>query len=100
MARAVTAARRWSRLGLRSSLRRGAWAVLFGLLTAIVFASAGSLGGVNVRAGQVAPVTLKAPRTFVDRPTTDRLRLAAEQRVAPVYTPANGTLQQVLGTFD
>ncbi len=39
----------------------------------------------QLAAGQVAPRDVEAPRDFIDRPTTERLRREAADRVMPVY---------------
>lgn len=39
----------------------------------------------QLSAGQVAPRDVEAPRDFIDRPTTERLRREAAERVMPVY---------------
>lgn len=65
--------------------RRLAWAVLCFLVLGLLFSSGFVPYRLDVKAGQVAPRDIEAPRDLIDRPTTERLRREAVARVSPVY---------------
>ncbi|MDI3318074.1 MAG: HDIG domain-containing protein [Bacillota bacterium] len=82
----------------RTLLVAGLWLVL-----ALVLGTAAWPRTLTVRAGQVAPVTLKAPHDFVDRRTTEKLRQEAASHVAPVMrrdpTVTGRVLDQIQNDF-
>jgi putative nucleotidyltransferase with HDIG domain len=80
--------------------RRAGWAVGFWLATALVLATAALPAQLSLRAGEVAPSTVKAPRDLIDRPTTARLRRAAEQQVPNVYRAVAAIQDSAMGNFD
>ncbi len=55
------------------------------LLSLAAVLAAGTAGRYQLKAGQVAPADLVAPREFVDRPATERLRQEAASRVMATY---------------
>ncbi|MBX5464953.1 MAG: HDIG domain-containing protein [Clostridia bacterium] len=67
------------RAGQRLLLAGGLWLVL-----AAVLAASSWPQSLVLRAGEVAPFTLKAPHDFVDVQATEKLRQEAASRVAPV----------------
>lgn len=89
-----------SRLRRDSAARRSGWAVVFLLITALLFATAVLPAQVVVQKGQVASRTITAPQDFIDRPTTNRLRQAAAAQVPAVYRTVAAVQSSVLGEFD
>ncbi|MBE3589601.1 MAG: HDIG domain-containing protein [Firmicutes bacterium] len=77
--------RRVQRFG-HAGARRAALALAFLLVTAGTLASAFVPERVDVRLNQPARGAIKAPREFIDWPTTRRLQAEAAARVADVYT--------------
>ncbi len=82
------------------AVRRGLWALVFFAAAATVFASVSLPREVNLRAGQVAPFTIRSPRDMVDQPTTNELRLAAADRVQPIYQTDQAITAQALEQLD
>lgn len=85
-----TPAARLLRERLRSALNEDArvrllWGILCFTLLGMLFFSALAAGGLDLSVGQVAPRDITAPRDFLDRPTTERLRREAADRVEPLY---------------
>lgn len=83
-----------------SAGRRAAWAIVFLLACAVLFATSILPVQVSLRAGQVASTTVLAPTDFIDRPTTNRLRQAAAAQVAPIYDTVSAVQSDVLASFD
>ncbi len=78
-----------ARLGLilrAPGVRRTLWVALFAAVVAGLFASVSLPSQVNLRAGEVAPSTILAPRDLVDRQATAAARQNAALKVPPVYT--------------
>ncbi len=82
---------------------RAAWtgACVLGLAAVL---SSGAGGQYRLKPGQVAPVDLVAPREFVDRPATERLRQEAASRVMATYVrraeAAQRAEEAAAGAFD
>lgn len=103
--------RRWNR-GVRAlwrtcaalaagrGARRALWLALCVAAMAALFASVGLPQDVDLRAGQVAPFTIKALHDFVDRPATLAAQNAAAARVRPVYAVDPSVTQDALARFD
>lgn len=87
-------------LGRDAGVRRAIWALLLVLLTAAVYASVSLPHEVDLRAGQVAPFTIKSARDMVDRPATERRQAAAASKVLPVYSTDARVTEQALAAFD
>ena len=81
-------------------VRRGLWVLLFTAATAALFASVSLPREVNLRPGEVAPYSIKAPRDMIDHPGTLALQQAAEAKVAPVYRIDSAITREALGSFD
>ena len=81
-------------------MRRLLWVAFFVIAAGLLFASVSLPREVNLRAGQVARFTIKAPRDMVDRPTTQRLRQAAADKVATVYRTDTAVTQDALSAYD
>ncbi len=82
------------------AVRRPLWVAVFVIVGGLLFASVGLSQEVNLRAGQVARFTIKAPRDMVDRPTTQGLRQAAADKVATVYRTDTAVTQDALSAYD
>ncbi len=80
--------------------RRAFWIGLFGLAATLILMSVSLPGEVSLRAGEIAPYTIKAPADFVNQPVTDALRQQAAAKVAPVYTTQSSITQDVLSAFE
>ncbi len=65
---------------------RGLWALLCFVVLTLTLLPGLDGGRLNLLVGQVAPRDIEAPRDFLDRPTTERLRREAAAAVQPVYT--------------
>jgi putative nucleotidyltransferase with HDIG domain len=83
-----------------SAARRTLWVLLFCGVTLALFASVSLPSQVNLHVGEVAPVTIVAPRDLVDQAATRAARQAAAAKVAPVYTVDQGVIQQALASYD
>lgn len=76
--------------------RRGAWTLVFVVILSALLASQALPASLNLNVGDPAPFDMKAPRDFVDQPTTDRLRQQASERVADIYSEDPAVTGQVL----
>ena len=65
---------------------RGLWALVCFVVLTLTLLPGLDGGRLSLRVGQVAPRDIEAPRDFLDRPTTERLRREAAAAVQPVYT--------------
>ena len=99
---ARVAIRKWLHWAIAPApaVRRALWGGAFIVVLAGLFASVSLPSEVNLRAGEVAPATVQAPHTFIDRPATAAVQNAAVARVRPVYTINATTSQQVMARFD
>lgn len=91
----------WERLAERVRRRQGAGRRLllglaFLLVTTLILSSGFSPGAVNVKLGQPTQEAIKAPRDFIDRPTTRKLQEEAMAKVQDVYTLDDQVAPQVL----
>lgn len=82
-----------------SFARRGSWILLFVAALAVLLKSQVSPTALNLTVGDPAPVDLKAPRDFIDQPTTNRLREQARERVADVYSEDPAVTERVIGNI-
>ena len=83
-------------LARSSTVRRAFWVLVFVVGATIVFASVSLHQQVNLTAGEVAPVTIKAPTRIENGPATQAARLQAAQKVAPIYSTDPSTTQSSL----
>jgi putative nucleotidyltransferase with HDIG domain len=82
------------------ALRQAAWAVAFVLFLTAVFASVSLPRQVDLRVGEVAPFTVRAPRDFVDEPATLAAQNRAAAEVAPVYQVDPAATEAIMTSGD
>ncbi|HEY8449879.1 MAG TPA: HDIG domain-containing metalloprotein, partial [Bacillota bacterium] len=83
--------RKWKKWWLQYAptyayVRKIAWTCVFVAVLATLLAAEMLPDPLDLRVGEPSPRDLKAPKEFVDRPTTERLRQQAAERVSDVYT--------------
>ncbi len=86
-------------LARSSAVRRAVWVLVFVVGATIVFASVSLHQQVNLTAGEVAPVTIKAPTKIENGPATQTARLQAAQKVVPIYTTDTSMTQASLNAL-